>query len=171
MSIRLIFCLLLTIATGLAPGSVVAASAVQAASPPTLDQRIDAAVRPVADAISGAIFHSVRVGGTDEVPLMFPLIVGWLILAGLVFTFYFRFINVRGFVHGFHLISGRYSDPAAPGEVSHFQALTSAVSGLVRPGRSCHANAALAWLRTAPSPQASTAAISSDQGDRTGPTQ
>ena len=131
MSIRLIFCLLLTIASGLAPGSVVAASAVQAASPPTLDQRIDAAVRPVADAISGAIFHSVRVGGTDEVPLMFPLIVGWLILAGLVFTFYFRFINVRGFVHGFHLISGRYSDPAAPGEVSHFQALTSAVSGTV----------------------------------------
>jgi AGCS family alanine or glycine:cation symporter len=99
--------------------------------PPTLDQRIDAQVRPIADAVSGAIFYSVRVGGTPEAPVTFPLIVGWLILGGLVCTLYFRFINIRGFRHGLDLIKGKYSDPSAPGEVSHFQALTSAVSGTV----------------------------------------
>ncbi len=97
----------------------------------TLDQRIDAAVRPVADAVSNAIFYAVRVGGTDAEPVMFPLIVGWLVLAGVVFTLYFGFINVRGFAHGLQLIRGRYADPNSPGEVSHFQALTSAISGTV----------------------------------------
>lgn len=103
------------------------------AVPPSLDQRIEAFIRPMADEVSGFIFHAVRVGGTDEAPVMFPLIVGWLILAGVVFTLYFGFINVRGFAHGFRLLRGDYSSKrdAGPGEVSHFQALTSAVSGTV----------------------------------------
>src|SRR5690606_1155839 len=73
----------------------------------------------------------VRVGGPDEAPVRFPLIVAWLILGGLVTTFYFRFINIRGFRHGLDLIRGKYADPNSAGEVSHFQALTSAVSGTV----------------------------------------
>lgn len=97
----------------------------------SLDERIDAWFRPISDAVSGVIFHAVRVGGTDAAPVTFPLILGWLILAGLVFTLYFRFINVTGFVHGFRLLRGKYAEPGSPGEVSHFQALTSAVSGTV----------------------------------------
>ncbi len=111
-----------------------AMSAVPAAAvEPSLDQRIEAMIRPVADRISNLIFFEVRVGGSDEAPVMFPLIVGWLILAGVVFTLYFGFINVRGFAHGFRLLRGDYSSKrdAGPGEVSHFQALTSAVSGTV----------------------------------------
>ncbi len=114
--------------------SLITASVAQAqeiALAPTLDERIDALVRPVADAIAGFIFYAVRIGGTDAAPVMFPLIVGWLVLAGLIFTIYFGFINVRGFSHGFKLIRGQYSEPGAPGELSHFQALTSAVSGTV----------------------------------------
>ncbi len=92
----------------------------------TLDERINAAVTPVAEAFSAAIFYEVSLNGTG-----FPLIVGWLILAALVFTVYFRFINVRGFVQGYRLIRGRYDNPRDPGEVTHFQALASAVSGTV----------------------------------------
>jgi AGCS family alanine or glycine:cation symporter len=104
-----------------------------AAAEPSLDQRIEAMIRPVADRVSGFIFTAVRVGGTDEAPVMFPLIVGWLILGGLVFTLYLGFINLRGFAHGFRLLRGDFSSKrdAGPGEVSHFQALTSAVSGTV----------------------------------------
>ena len=97
----------------------------------SLDQQIDAWFRPIAEQVSGVIFHLVRVGGTDSAPVTFPLILAWLILAGLVFTLYFRFINVTGFVHGFRLLRGKYAEPGSPGEVSHFQALTSAVSGTV----------------------------------------
>ena len=106
--------------------ALLSAGAARAAEEPGLDERIDAAIRPVADAVSSVIFYEVPVAGVG-----FPLIVGWLILAGLIFTITFRFINIRGFAHGFRLIRGDYSDPTSPGEVSHFQALTSAVSGTV----------------------------------------
>lgn len=92
----------------------------------SLDARISAAVQPYSDAVAGAIFYSVPVGGTS-----FPLIVGWLILAALIFTFYFRFIQLRGFAHAIQVVRGRYSDPSMAGEVTPFQALTTAVSGTV----------------------------------------
>lgn len=114
----------------LAVGSVaIAQEAVEGAvAEPTTAERIDAAVRPIADTVSGGIFYSVPIGGVE-----FPLIVGWLILAGFIFTLYFGFINIRGFKHGLDLIRGKYTDPKAveAGEVSHFRALTSAVSGTV----------------------------------------
>jgi alanine or glycine:cation symporter, AGCS family len=93
---------------------------------PTLDQRISSAIQPYSDAVAGAIFYSVPVAGTA-----FPLIVGWLIVAAIVFTFYFRFIQVRGFAHAIAVVRGRYSNPAMAGEVTPFQALTTAVSGTV----------------------------------------
>jgi AGCS family alanine or glycine:cation symporter len=101
-----------------------------AVAAPSLAERIDAALRPVADALSAFIFHAVPVGAAGG-QAMFPLIVGWLIVAAVVATLYFRFINLRGFRHGLDLIRGRFSDPDASGEVSHFRALTSAVSGTV----------------------------------------
>ena len=58
-------------------------------------------------------------------------IVGWLIIAAIIFTLYFGFIQIRGFVHALHLVRGDYADPNDKGEVSHFQALTTALSGTV----------------------------------------
>lgn len=68
-------------------------------------------------------------GVVVEAPL--KLIVVWLILGGLFFTIFMRFINVRAFVHAIRLVSGKYSKPGAGGEVSHFQALTTALSATV----------------------------------------
>lgn len=121
----------LALALWLVVAPAVAEEAPVGAAPASVDERIDAAVRPVADAISAMIFAAVRVGGSDDAPLMFPLILGWLVLAGVICTLYFGFINVRGFAHGLQLIRGRYAEPDSPGEVSHFRALTSAVSGTV----------------------------------------
>ncbi len=91
-----------------------------------IDQAIDQAMRPLADAVSGFIFFSVPLFGTQ-----IPLIVVWLIAGGLFFTLYLRFINVRGFAHAIGLVSGRYHNDHHPGEISQFQALTTAVSGTV----------------------------------------
>jgi len=99
---------------------------VTCAAEASIDQRIEAAVAPISQAVSNFIFYSVQVNGAA-----LPLIVVWLIAAGLVFTVYFKFVNVRGFAHGFRLIRGDYAEDSGPGEVSHFQALTSAVSGTV----------------------------------------
>ncbi len=61
----------------------------------------------------------------------FPWIVGWLVVAATIFTIYFGFIQVRAFPHSIALVKGDYSDPNDAGEVSHFQALATALSGTV----------------------------------------
>ena len=60
-----------------------------------------------------------------------PFIVIWLIFGALFFTFKMNFINLRGFSHAISLVKGDYHDPNNKGEVSHFQALTTALSGTV----------------------------------------
>ena len=61
----------------------------------------------------------------------FPWIVGWLVVAATVFTVYFALIQFRAFPHSIALVKGDYSDPNDAGEVSHFQALATALSGTV----------------------------------------
>jgi AGCS family alanine or glycine:cation symporter len=60
-----------------------------------------------------------------------PFIVVWLVLGALFFTFRMKFINLRGFRHAIQLARGKYDEPDAPGEVTHFQALATAVSATV----------------------------------------
>ena len=91
-----------------------------------IDEQINSAIKPAADAVAGFIFSSFPVGGVD-----IPFVLVWLIVAASIFTFYFKFINFRAFKHGFHLVRGDYNDPNAAGEVTHFQALATALSGTV----------------------------------------
>ncbi|MFV8838044.1 amino acid carrier protein [Salinimicrobium soli] len=60
-----------------------------------------------------------------------PFIVVWLVFGALFFTLRMGFINIRGFKHSLQLARGKYDDPNAPGQVTHFQALATAVSGTV----------------------------------------
>ena len=61
----------------------------------------------------------------------FPLIVLILLAGSLTFTFYFKFINIRGFSHSIDIIRGKYDNPDDTGQISHFQALTSALSATI----------------------------------------
>ena len=72
----------------------------------TFDQTVDALMRPLADSIASIIFYAVPILGTRV-----PLIVLWLIGAGLFFTIYLRFVNLRGFAHAIDLVRGKYADP------------------------------------------------------------
>jgi len=91
-----------------------------------MDEIIDQAMRPVADAVTSFIMYAIPIGDTD-----LPLIVVWLIGGGLFFTVYLGFINVRGFSHAIDLVRGRFDSHDDPGEITHFQALSAAVSGTV----------------------------------------
>jgi AGCS family alanine or glycine:cation symporter len=91
-----------------------------------IDQSINDAFAEVSDAVAAVIFYSVTIAGAT-----FPLVVAWLALAAIIFTIYFRGINVRGFKHAIQLVKGDYTRPDEVGEVSHFQALATAVSGTV----------------------------------------
>ncbi|GGM12879.1 alanine/glycine:cation symporter family protein [Deinococcus aerophilus] len=105
-----------------------ALAATEPVGPVTLDERVNAVVSPLSTFLSSVIFASVPVGG---VPI--PLIVVWLFAAAIIFTLTFRFINISGFWHGVQIAIGRYDKPDsdAPGLITHFQALTTAVSGTV----------------------------------------
>jgi len=92
----------------------------------SLDERISDAMTPIADAVTSVVFFAVSIGGTE-----LPLIVLWLVIAGAFFTLYLGFLNIRGFRHAIDLVRGQYSKPEDAGEVSHFQALATAVSGTV----------------------------------------
>ena len=91
-----------------------------------IDGLLDSAMRPVADAISAFIFYAVPIAGTQV-----PLIVIWLVVGGLFFTGFLRGINLTGFRHAIQILRGKVNQPNATGEVSQFQALTTAVSGTV----------------------------------------
>jgi len=67
----------------------------------------------------------------DPITKGIPFIVIWLVLGALFFTIRMGFINIRGFRHSLALAKGKYDDPNAPGQVTHFQALATAVSGTV----------------------------------------
>lgn len=62
-----------------------------------------------------------------------PFIVVWLVLGAIFFTIRMKFINIKGFKHAIQLVQGKFTDPSKQeeGEVSHFQALTTALSGTV----------------------------------------
>ena len=91
-----------------------------------IDDSINAATAPIAELIGKIVFFKVPFFGAQ-----LPMVVLWLVIGAVFFTVYMRFINIRGFAHAISLVKGDYADPKSSGEVSHFQALATAVSGTV----------------------------------------
>ncbi|RLD57207.1 MAG: amino acid carrier protein, partial [Bacteroidetes bacterium] len=60
-----------------------------------------------------------------------PFVVIWLVLGALFFTFFMKFINIRGAKIAIDLIRGKYDDQKQKGQISHFQALTTALSATI----------------------------------------
>ena len=96
-----------------------------------LDQRIDEAFQPISDFFSQVVFFSI-----GENPFVIYLLVG----SDIFFTLYFGFPNIRYFITSINVVRGKYDEiekdgsDSKDGEVSHFQALTTAVSGTVGNG-------------------------------------
>ena len=114
-----------------------------------LDQRIDQAFQPFSDFVSSIIFFEVFDGA--------PFVIILLVLSALFFTLYFGFPNIKYFGKAIGVVRGKYdhidqsssgksdlaidgdikdtiADESKDGEVTHFQALATAVSGTVGNG-------------------------------------
>ncbi|MBE7713415.1 MAG: alanine:cation symporter family protein [Cyanobacteria bacterium SIG26] len=91
-----------------------------------VDQFIDKNIAPVTDAIAKFIFFPIKIFNME-----IPIIVLWILIAGIFFTFYYRGIAAWGFKHAIDLIikPGEKGDDC--GEVSSFQALATALSGTI----------------------------------------
>ena len=122
----------------------------QAAPPQNVSQRINSFFVPVVENLGSVLFWDpfAALGIYDPVirdengnilyadngePATAPiaLVVVWLILGAVFFTVFMKFINFRGFKHAIDLVRGRFDDPESKGEVSHFQALATALSATV----------------------------------------
>ncbi|WP_164117288.1 alanine/glycine:cation symporter family protein [Sphingorhabdus sp. Alg239-R122] len=81
------------------------------------------------DAISwlnSTVFMKIPFFGSE-----IPWVVLWLAIPMVIFTIWFGFINLRAIPTAFRVLRGRYDDPKAPGHISQFSALTTALSGTV----------------------------------------
>ncbi|MEV6959683.1 alanine/glycine:cation symporter family protein [Streptomyces sp. NPDC051207] len=92
----------------------------------SIDDAVSGFFEPVATTLGEIVFYSVPVGGTE-----LPLIVAWLVVAGLVFTLGFGLVQIRRFKLAVDVVRGKHDEHGSAGEVNHFQALTAAVSGTV----------------------------------------
>ncbi|MBL1278809.1 MAG: alanine:cation symporter family protein [Fluviicola sp.] len=119
----------------------------------SIDQQIDGFFRPIADAVGSVVFYSVSFGG-HSVPIVLIVLIG----GALFFTFYFKFANFTLIGKAIKVVRGDYDsidkhsvdvaegDPTpdgdvfesikadnteTEGEVTHFQALTAALSATV----------------------------------------
>ena len=92
----------------------------------SLDDRINDWMSGPTGFITSVIFYTVKIGDAEV-----PFVLIWLLVGALVFTFYFRFVNFRCFGLALDIVRGKYTTPGEKGEVSHFQALTAALSGTV----------------------------------------
>lgn len=73
------------------------------------------------------LFYPVPIAPTIKMPFLLVI----MVMGGLFFTFRYRFINLRLFRHSIDVIRGKFDNPDDVGEVSHFQALTSALAATV----------------------------------------
>jgi alanine or glycine:cation symporter, AGCS family len=100
-----------------------------------IDEFIDGLFQPIVEAIGKVLFFDpvAPILGLFGIELgaAIPLVVIWLVIGAIYFTFKMKFINFRGFKHAIQLVSGKYDNPNDKGEVSHFQALATALSATV----------------------------------------
>ncbi|MBC8409553.1 MAG: amino acid carrier protein, partial [Rhodobacteraceae bacterium] len=97
----------------------------------TLSESIDGFFEPIVAVMAKVIFWDPIAFLGFDLGTPIPIVVVWLVFGALFFTFKMNFINVRGFKHAIDLVKGSYDDPKDEGEVSHFQALATALSATV----------------------------------------
>ena len=89
-----------------------------------LFKKIENIISSFADFMWSAPFLSIA---SVEIPFLLFLLLG----GGIYFSFYSRFVPFKYFSHGISILMGKYNDPNDPGEITHFQALTSALASTV----------------------------------------
>ena len=101
---------------------------IQSAMASGVDAFMDKHVAPVSDAVARLIFYPVNICNNEV-----PLIIFWILIAGIFFTIYYRGISVWGFKHAVDMVAApahKHGDDSN-GEVSSFQALATALSGTI----------------------------------------
>ncbi len=100
-----------------------------------------AAIQGIVDTLEFMVFEFGIPAGEETIPLVVIILIG----AGFYFTIRLGLVQIRRFGHGLAIATGRYDDPNEPGDVSHFQALSTALSATVGVGNIAGVAVALHW--------------------------
>lgn len=92
----------------------------------TFADKIDAGLSSIATKADALVFWAFPIGG-QKLPLVLLVLGG----TAIFLTIYFKFINIRSIGLAVKTVRGKYTDKGAPGEITHFQALTAALSATV----------------------------------------
>ncbi|MDF1860233.1 MAG: alanine/glycine:cation symporter family protein [Verrucomicrobiales bacterium] len=117
--LRRLFTLLLVLS---APGSLFADEEKK-----SIAESINDGLEPIANKALDIIFYGFDVTDGVNLPIVLVVLGG----TAIFLTIYFKFINLRGFGIALRTARGKYTDPNAPGEITHFQALSAALSATV----------------------------------------
>lgn len=104
-----------------------------------IEDRINSLFEPFAVWMDGWVFYAFSVGGIE-----IPIVVLWLVAAAVIITTVLGFVQFRYFGLALEVVRGKFSRPDDPGEITHFQALSSALSGTVGLGNIAGVGAAMA---------------------------
>lgn len=100
---------------------------IQQASAMNIDALMDKHIAPICDGIADMIFYPIKVGASEV-----PLIIFWILAAGIFFTLFYKGISVWGLKHAVDVVSKPVDKNSTDsGEVSSFQALATALSGTI----------------------------------------
>jgi AGCS family alanine or glycine:cation symporter len=118
----------------------------------TISQQIDESFKPFVEVLSSVLFldpfaatgiydpqvydenGNPVIKNGNPVKVNIPLVVVWLVFGALFFTIRMKFVNLRGFYCSLELISGKFKKKEDKGEISSFQALSTALSATVGMG-------------------------------------
>jgi len=101
----------------------------------TIDEKINEFFEPATSAVNTIVFFNIynseEKTAAGKPVLGIPFILVWLGGSAVFLTLFFKFINFRAFGLALKTVRGKYSQSTDPGEITHFQALASAVSATV----------------------------------------
>ena len=90
---------------------------------------VETYVASVTELIASIIFTPINIFGAEV-----PIIILWILFAGIFFTVYLKGLPIWGFKHSLKLIADSKKESDGDGEVSTFQALSTALSGTIGMG-------------------------------------
>lgn len=110
-----------------------------------VDDKINALFEPMVKGLSHILFWDPLKAMDIDIGTPAPIVVVWLMLGGLFFTLRMRFVSIKGFGHGIAIALGKGRNKSSKGEVSPFQALSTALSATVGLGNIAGVAVAVSW--------------------------
>lgn len=106
-------------------------NSLSAQNKPSFSETVNQLFQPLLQIMDAILFWDPVAALGFQIGVKVPFIIIWLVFGAVYFTFYFKFINLKGLKHAVELVTGKYDKDGHDGEISHFQAIATACASTV----------------------------------------